>query len=338
ASASFKLPTTADLLFFLSRGPVSGHIAIVKSASYSTGPIEVNVTAQYHDRTDLERTKACRMGPANEHGVLIWAEPRHPHADPTRDVRFNITVAVPTGVRDYKDLTTDLALFAHNIGDFFDLWSPTSFEVVWLKSSNAPIDHGSLIGRSAFIQTSNAQATGFFGGLVLVVQTINAPIISTAFMFGESDGSESHVQLKTSNGNVTAALSLVSDFKDNGLRTVIRTSNGALTIFTPRYAMADDSRFFLDAVTSNGPAEVSLYPQYEGTYDLRTSGAQLRIEEGKEVSDPKRQGRHRTVTRKSTGKHAQGSIYWSNDGNPPEGWQRGSVNVTTSGSPVKLYC
>jgi hypothetical protein len=72
ASASFELPAVADLLFFLSRGPVSGHIDVIQTPNYSRGPIEVNVTAQYHHGEDLERTKLCRIGAANEHGVLIW--------------------------------------------------------------------------------------------------------------------------------------------------------------------------------------------------------------------------------------------------------------------------
>lgn len=67
---------TADLLFFLSRGGVSGHINIIR-ASVSPPIVQVIVTAQYHKPEDLERTKACRMGHANEHGVLIWVRLLH---------------------------------------------------------------------------------------------------------------------------------------------------------------------------------------------------------------------------------------------------------------------
>jgi hypothetical protein len=72
ASASFELPTGAKLLFFLSRGPLSGHINFIKTPGYSAGPIEVNLTAQYHHSEDLKRTKVCRMGPLSDHGVLVW--------------------------------------------------------------------------------------------------------------------------------------------------------------------------------------------------------------------------------------------------------------------------
>ncbi|KAJ7123828.1 hypothetical protein C8R43DRAFT_958977 [Mycena crocata] len=57
AFASFDLPTTTDLLFFLLRGPVAGHINVIENPAYSQGPIEINVTAQYHSAKDLKRTK-----------------------------------------------------------------------------------------------------------------------------------------------------------------------------------------------------------------------------------------------------------------------------------------
>ncbi|KAJ7102829.1 hypothetical protein C8R44DRAFT_808612 [Mycena epipterygia] len=338
ASASFELPTAADLLFFLSRGPVSGHINIVQTTSYSMDPIEVNVTAEYKNPEDLERTKVCRMGPANEHGVLVWAQPRHPHGDPRRDVRINVTVTLPSGVRNYKDLTTDLPLFQHAVGEFFDIWSPTSFEVIRLKTSNAAINHGSLMGRSGFIQTSNAKIQGMFSGLELSVQTSNAPIGCTAMMFAESAGSESRVNIKTSNGAITANLGLISDYKDNVLRAVVQTSGASLTIGTERLMLAANSSLLLDASTSVGPANVYLYPEYQGTYDLTTSSWARAQVEAKELRDVSGQGRTRTVAKASTGQRTQGIVYWSRDGKPTEGVKRGSVKVTTSKSPVKLYC
>ncbi|KAF7333511.1 hypothetical protein MVEN_02367300 [Mycena venus] len=340
-SASFELPAKADLLFFLSRGPVFGHISIIKTPEWSNGPVEVNITAQYHTREDLAQTKVCRMGASQEHGVLLWAEPRHPHDDPRQDVRINITVALPTAasLRDYKDLTTDLPLFSHSCDDFFDFWSPTSFEVIRLKTSNAPIHYGGLVGRAGFIQTSNADVRGFFGGYEVMVQTSNAPIEAIAFMFGESPGSESRVQFKTSNGVINASLVLISDFDDNILRATLRTSNAALVVQTPRQGiMSPNSSFFLDASTSVGPATLYLYPEYEGPYELRTTVARARVEETTEdIGDPAGKGRHRTVTKTGTSHHVQGNVYWSHDGKPTPGFERGSVKIITSVSPVELY-
>ncbi|KAJ6523368.1 hypothetical protein B0H19DRAFT_1277016 [Mycena capillaripes] len=338
AFASFELPTAADLLFFLSRGPVSGHISIIPTYSVD-GPIEVNVTAQYHHDEDLERAKACRTGAANEHGLLLWAEPRHPHRDPRHGVRFNVTVGLPNGVSHYKDLSTDLALFSHSAGKFFHVWSPTWFDVIRLRSSNAAINFGSLVGSSAFIQTTNAKVNGFFAGLELVAQTSNASMDVFALMFGESPGSESRVNLTTSNGAISARLELASKFAHNTLRSVIRTTAASLAINTPKQSMMPpNASFLLDAATTVGPVTLNLYPEFEGTYDLRTTGwgTKASVEELSGNVDPAGNGRRRTVTKESTGRHARGKIYWSKDGKPTEGVERGDVRIATTVSPVKV--
>ncbi|KAJ6632148.1 hypothetical protein B0H10DRAFT_1937835 [Mycena sp. CBHHK59/15] len=340
SSMSFELPAEADLLFFLSRGPVFGHVDIIKTSEYSTGPIEVNVTAQYHDLADLKRTTVCRMGQdaSNEHGLLVWAEPRHPHGDPQRDVRFNITIALPSGLRRYRDLTTDLPMFSH-IASFFDFWSPTEFGVIRLKSSLATINHGSLMGESAFIQTSNAKVEGFFAGTQkLSVQTSNSPINSVALMIGESRGSEVDVELRTSNGDIESNLGIMTDFPDTVLRATLQTSVGSLKIGTPTRMGATNSSFFLDASTSVSPATLYLHPEYEGTYDLGTSLSTARVEVDKDISDPIGKGRQRMVRKTTTGSHAEGYIYWSDDGEPTEGVQQGAVKIKTSTSPITVYC
>jgi hypothetical protein len=63
---------------------------------------------------------------------------------PAQDIRFHITVQLPVrgGLKEYKDLSTDLPLFSHELDDFTDVWGGALFEVVRFKSSNAPIDHG----------------------------------------------------------------------------------------------------------------------------------------------------------------------------------------------------
>ncbi|KAF7333510.1 hypothetical protein MVEN_02367200 [Mycena venus] len=322
ASASFELPTEADLLFFLSRGPVFGHISIIKTPEWSNGPVEVNITAQYRTREDLERTKACRMGAHRNTGFCFG--PNHA-----------IRMAIPN-----KTFASTYQLLCQRVCDeFFSLWSPTTFEVIRLKTSNAPIHYGSLMGRAGFIQTSNADVRGFFGGYEVMVQTSNAPIEATAFMFGESPGSESRVQFKTSNGVINASLSLSSDFDDNILRATLRTSNAALEVQTPRQGMmSPNASFFLDASTSAGPATLYLYPEYAGPYELRTTVGRARVEETTEdIGDPAGNGRHRTVTKAGTSHHVQGNVYWSHDGKPTTGFERGSVKIITSVSPVELY-
>ncbi|KAJ6582849.1 hypothetical protein B0H10DRAFT_1962354 [Mycena sp. CBHHK59/15] len=202
STVSFDLLKGADLLFFLSRGPVAGHLNMIRRTNYSEpgvpAHIRVEVTTEERDR---KLTKVCRVGndARNERGILIWAEPRHPHNEQKEHASVNITIAIPLNLRAHKDITTDLPMFSHRFSGFGDWWSPTAFGTLRFKASNAPILYDSLIGDSAFIQTSNAEVEGEFTGKnKLAVQTSNSHITSWAWMSGEGSGSE--INLRTSHG------------------------------------------------------------------------------------------------------------------------------------------
>jgi hypothetical protein len=76
--------------------------------------------------------------------AFMQAEYSRALTQPAQDIRFHITVQLPVrgGLKEYKDLSTDLPLFSHELDDFTDVWGGALFEVVRFKSSNAPIDHG----------------------------------------------------------------------------------------------------------------------------------------------------------------------------------------------------
>ncbi|KAJ7472157.1 hypothetical protein FB451DRAFT_1399445 [Mycena latifolia] len=169
-------------------------------------------------------------------GVLVWAEPRHPHASLSRDVRFKITVALPTSVQVYKDFSTDLPLFKPN----------TSFEVIRLKSPNATIEYG--VGHR---------------------HSLNAEILAEEIIWGEADGAEAQVHLKTSNGAISIWLAMGSGYKHNTLRMVAQTLRAVLDL---KVWETLGTRLFLEAATSAALAALVMHPdsRYEGIYDLRT--------------------------------------------------------------------
>jgi len=157
-------------------------------------------------------------------------------------------------------------------------------------------------------------------------------------MLAQSSGYETEVHLRTSNAPVDAYLSVMSDFSEPKLTATIHTSNGGLNVTLPRYSLANTS-FYFDASTSNAPSVVRLNSGYEGTYDLETSVAGAHIVEDPEAQDPSGEGRQLTLERTSEGHHAQGSMYWSYNGEPSEaGKKRGSVRVRTSNLPITMYC
>ncbi|KAJ7221730.1 hypothetical protein GGX14DRAFT_430861 [Mycena pura] len=123
STVSFDLLKGADLLFTLSRGPVTGQFELIRKTNYSYPGASPYIT--------------CRVGndTRNERGVLIWGEPLAG--------RY-------------------LAMFSHYIGGGFDdWWSPTRFRDLRFKSSdasilfdshfNAPVD-----AASKYVQTSNS--------------------------------------------------------------------------------------------------------------------------------------------------------------------------------------
>ncbi|KAJ7328835.1 hypothetical protein DFH08DRAFT_967229 [Mycena albidolilacea] len=128
-------------------------------------------------------------------------------------------------------------------------------------------------------------------------------------MLGESAGSKSQVQFKTS--KITTNLGIISNFVNNTLRTTVKTSNTLLTL--RQMWMMSDASFFLNATMSATCATLRLNPIYEGPYNLQTTVALAHVIET-EADDPSHKGRRRTVIRTRTSHHVQGNIYWSHDG------------------------
>ncbi|KAF7300093.1 hypothetical protein MKEN_01332500 [Mycena kentingensis (nom. inval.)] len=338
-SVSFELDSSAQLAFVMARGPLSGDVDIFEDESASSdAPFSVSISGHFPTEEKLAETKACFIGAASENGVLLWAPPRHPHGNPAHEVRLKISVAVPrrggSGGPGYNDFSTDLPLFEHKVGQFFHFITGTTFEAMRLKSANAAIEFEELVGGALYVETSNAKVRGFFAGHDLDVRTSNADIVSTAFMFGEAEGTESLVHIRTSNAPIQAQLSLISDYANNDLRATVATTNAALKMES-RLDMAPNSAFHLSAHTSNAPAELFIDPSFEGTYDLRTSLASNEILQ--EENEDKR--RERVVTKESRGKRASGEIYWKNleDGERDGARRLGSLDVRTSLKPVVLH-
>ncbi|KAJ6531555.1 hypothetical protein B0H10DRAFT_2247832 [Mycena sp. CBHHK59/15] len=294
----------ASLLFFLSRRSVAGHIEIYRRPGHNQPEALVNVTTQYHAFEDLSRTKVCRMGSRDEHGVLLWAEYSRALTQPTQDVHFHITVQLPArgGLKEYKDLSTDLPLFSHELDDFTDIWGGALFEVVRFKSSNAPIDHGGLIAHSAFIQTSNAQIQGLFLGFdEYSVQTSNAPIVSMALLATDEDR-PSGPRLEIIENLLRKINALLLLANNTVLSAEIHTTLAPLEITVYQHNnAAQTSVFRLSASTSAARAALHLDSGYEGAYELHTrSPGEVSVEKNPDVEDLLGLGRLQTVMREPT--------------------------------------
>ncbi|KAJ7754752.1 hypothetical protein B0H14DRAFT_2979094 [Mycena olivaceomarginata] len=327
ASVSFELSSEASLMLFFSRGPVAGDFNLINS-HVRTPTVLVEVTIHYRGGEELERTQVCTVGNETGWGVAFIADEGH-------DVRLDITVTLPP--RYYPSFVTDLPRFSHQVDDFYPGLPIAYFDWFRLKSFDAPMDYGSIMGESVLITTSNAKVTGLFRGFELDVQTSNAPLESIAYMIGSEDGSEAKVNLKTSVGAITAAIGQVSGgWKNTALKADVRTSLGPILLQT--HQRTDNGSFSLNASTSMAPVSVYLDSYFfEGSFNLDTSASGTYVEQDSGVSDPWGQGRNRTVTMNHTegGQHAEGCMYW--EGKRPDNANWGEVNVVTSLAPVRLY-
>jgi hypothetical protein len=104
--------------------------------------------------------------------------------------------------------------------------------------------------------------------------------------------------------------------------------------------MYTNSSLTLDVLTSDAPVAVYLGPSYEGTYDLQTTEAHAEVDADQAVVDPSEMGRERTLHETVSELHDRvwGHMYWSYNGDPSEGVNRGSVSIRSTKSVITMYC
>ncbi|KAJ7051013.1 hypothetical protein C8F01DRAFT_673534 [Mycena amicta] len=300
-SVSLGLPTDAALLFFLSRGPLFGQLDLSKDTSSSSDSVEVTVSTE----DAYSQVQVCRMGStsANEHGVLIWADSEH------RETRVTLTVKLPHGVYFYQDLSTDLPLFVHEVDDLRTQYA--SFDNLRLKTVDVPINYAGLLAGSIFLQTSNANISGFSDGYELDVHTSNAAIEALARFQAEEPDQKLRLNLKTSLGPISTSLALFSPYENLVLDAHIHTSLGPILIQSRVPWWTLNSTLLLDASTSLKPISIWLDESYEGTYELETSASAVYVNQDEDVEDPLGRGRKRVVTKlpEEQEMYAKGEVY-----------------------------
>jgi len=127
---------------------------------------------------------------------------------------------------------------------------------------------------------------------------------------------------------------MASDFSHTKLNASMYTSNGNLSIFSPRFGMpAEKPIFLLDASTSNAPVSFYLQPDYEGTFDLETTIGTASVDYNPDERDGK--GRKRVVDMHGANEksHKAGSIYW---GDEPPKEDQGDIRLRSTKKDVVI--
>lgn len=337
--SSFDLPFPSNKLFLLARGPIGGSAKILQcfDRTEDEGVVKVEVVARYSHASDLDFINVCNVTrEGDENGIGIFASQLPNHVTISLEVTMYLPKASPGRASLHvKNLETDLPLFAHwtsNLADTVD------FDTVSFKSSNMPIEVGSLYATNARIATSNSYIEGDFEiSLSLKLLTANSHIKAKVDLFNDEDAGVTDITMKTSNAPINATLALVSAVSgthpirsDVGgkFKVSATTSLSPLNITIPRAPV--DSVLMLDAYTSLSPVAITLHETYEGTFNLMTTWNRPDVVVDDTVEDPKGGRRRRSINVEGGMGDVSGTVRWGNV------MGRGVVKVGTSWAPVAL--
>ncbi|TFK45094.1 hypothetical protein BDQ12DRAFT_642266 [Crucibulum laeve] len=333
SKTTFSLPLSSDVLFLLSRGPLSSGSVDIVTSSEEGEAVKVDVVVKYFREHVRDISNVCLVSRKDgEIGIGIFSPEWANHHRIEDQLYFEVVVSLPRTSNGKPLLInrfeTDVLNTPHRIGD---LSKSVIFQSIDLKGSNAPIYAKSIRAHNANIHTSNGPIQGIFNtSHSLVLETSNSPIRVQIGMTNDKDGPASEVTLHSTNGAVESDISLMSTSKKGGTFNVkSRTSNGPLRVNF--LASPIDSTLHLNGKTSNNVAEISLDTSYEGKFLLKTSNHAATLRKRRDVEDPRGQERKRTVNYKSTRGTIVGDVHWSNDSKA-----EGTVRVVTSNSPVVL--
>lgn len=117
---------------------------------------------------------------------------------------FEVTVSLPASSAfsplEIKAFDTDLHNFGQKVGDLND---KVAFGTLALRSSNGPVEVGSVSANHASVHTSNGAIHGTFNASShLVLITSNAPIHAEVGLTYTGNEERTTLTLKTNNGFV----------------------------------------------------------------------------------------------------------------------------------------
>ncbi|KAI0315689.1 hypothetical protein OF83DRAFT_1130717, partial [Amylostereum chailletii] len=311
AVTSFDIPVASPLLSLIANGHFPQSNLRVVSATHPSPFITVGVVAKYRSRSAFGRVAVCPFhGIEGEEGVgLIGPFGRRAM------VNFDVTVYLPPtedgSIRTIPELKTHLPMFRQS---FDDLLQDFQFGSISLGGVNSPVDVKSIQAESVSIRTEYAPIYGTFDTTSsLELCTKNAPILVTINAYNDVANGTSNLTLVTENGSITAKMSLFSadpSGTTGNFNVSATTRNGLIKIDNP--VSPPDVVLNLLAKTINAPAEVALWPAFQGSFLTRGTANQVTHVEHPE--DPTGRSRQRKFSvEKVVGDLVQGRVWWASD-------------------------
>jgi len=336
---AFKLPVSAESLFFVARGDAAAGGIFFETVESDDNELSVEVELESHH---VDSANVCALeGEDGSRGIALLTpkhkgkgprRPRRPHRFPR--YKFTVTVKIPTSnskVLDLKALLTFLPMFKHELADLRGV----SFGSLGLHGINGPILIESVNAVSGNISTINGPIVGQFNVTnSLRLATVNGPIEADINVENDVDKAKpSVIDLTTANGHIAAELSLFSTKSTGGLFKVLATTaNGPIDVSFPTAPVS--SVLNLKAVTANAHTDVSLHPTYEGVFHLNSVLLSPKLVVDADIEDPSGNGKERTVNAEGSKKgELSGEVFWGEKGDDTPA---GSVEVRTTLAPNVL--
>ncbi|EDR07808.1 uncharacterized protein LACBIDRAFT_297984 [Laccaria bicolor S238N-H82] len=330
--ATFTLPLSSKALFCISRGSLSNGVINIVQSHKGAGSenVVVDVDVNYWEEPLLDNLKVCQVT-REDGGVGVGIFSDWAGRPGSRQVEFEVTITLPRVPNDamlYIDyFETDMPSFEHWIGELGDT---VYFRSIVLGTEYRGVDVASLNGGNVEIKNSHSPIQGVINASSALSLITSNALINVFLGLSSSSSSDeaTRLEMKTSNAEITASISLTTTSNSPGgnYSILTQTSFAKLTLTFPSSPL--DSSLSLNARTSLASIDVSLHPTYEGTFTLDASltpfGAKVFVDE--DVRDPAGEGRKRKVEvrRGNGGGRVEGSVGW---GDGEEG--RGNVKLET---------
>jgi len=271
-------------------------------------------------------------GPDGENGVGVFDSADSASAESGTDIQYKITLPVRGAEVGNKiqSLSVDVPNTSYKV---HGLQGKLLFDNISLIGSNGSIDVESVevLSQGAF-QTSHGQITGTFHAHdALALRTSHAPVDVQVGLNHKPDGKPAKIDVRTSNSPLKATFNLASTASSGGFYEVAtKTSHEDTDIHVTNIPLG--SKLELATQTSHKQATVTLPPEFEGEFCLRTSSGDHvpTVNANRNAVDPSGQGRERKVEIKTYYGEVHGNVRW---GDEPG---KGELFIKTSSANIIL--
>jgi len=195
------------------------------------------------------------------------------------------------------------------------------------------------------VQTSGAEISGNFkASEKLYLDTINGAVFANASLHNQDPMKRSKLSIETGNGPIVANVELTLKENVPGPRhrhfiTKIRNFNAPMNVSISHAKQSMPARVVLIAENVQGPMDVSLDPQYTGTFDVRSKAATVQVQppSASDVADDDGDVEHNMHFVDVSPERTRG---WIGGPKRPEEFDRhslGRVELINSLSPIDLH-